>query len=96
MKLAGYRAKRRAELFAAIRDCEAILNGVTLGPAYRRAFAAVVRAGQRYDRVRGEATEFEEISLGGAEPDDVASAMEDALRSGLETWQGVRETLSNG
>lgn len=98
MSTAGaMRAKRRAELVSAIGECERVLKGFDVS-AYRKAFDAMAKAGGRYDRAEREDSpkRFEDASLWFAEPDDIETAVNEAVSTALERLSELRAHLKGG
>lgn len=91
-RTAAYREKYRAEVVEASRECQRVIveGRRALVAEYRKAFAALLRAGERYDRTveLGE-PRFEDISLFGVDPDDVAGFVD------LVPAEEVAEAMKN-
>lgn len=94
-----YRTQRRKELLAALDNCEELIETVekTFATEYRKAFALLIRAGERYDKARRLSDlEWDQVSLNGMEPDQLSDQVDTAFADAKETVRGVRDEIEKG
>lgn len=88
-----YRAARRRELLAELNGCEALLATVEKAfvAEYRKAFAALQRAGARYDKTRRDGeVEWDQLSLDGLDAEALQEQIEQAFGNARENIEGIR------
>src|SRR5688572_23714662 len=91
-----YRTQRRKDLLAELDSCKAWLETFerTFAAEYRKAFAQLLRAGERYDRARRlSEIEWDQLSLDGLEPDQVCDQIDTALADAKASLKALRDEL---
>lgn len=101
MKSNYFRLRRLRQLLSAIRAVQATLAAsrnplARIGVRYSKARKAVLKQGERYDRIKREDDEFswESLYLGGVSPLDLVNELATSLKQRSEEWDTFADEVT--